>query len=74
MLVSGQVEMFITITSTDILFVVKDEGRGFINDPDMKLLSIGMQSIKDRVHTLGGTADWVSEIGKGTELLIRIPY
>lgn len=69
-----QVEMYITVTSTDILFVVKDEGRGFVNDPDMKLLSIGMQSIKDRVHGLGGTADWVSEISKGTELLIRIPY
>lgn len=69
-----QAEMFITVTSTDILFVVKDEGRGFVNDPDMKLPSIGMQSIKDRVQTLGGTADWVSKIGKGTELLIRIPY
>ncbi|KGR79941.1 GAF domain-containing sensor histidine kinase [Ureibacillus manganicus] len=69
-----EVEMFITITATDILFVVKDEGRGFVNDPDMKLPSIGMQSIRDRVQALSGTADWVSEIGKGTELLIRIPY
>ncbi|CAM5208448.1 Two-component system NarL family sensor kinase OS=Ureibacillus acetophenoni OX=614649 GN=SAMN05877842_10735 PE=4 SV=1 [Ureibacillus acetophenoni] len=70
----NQVEMFITTTSTDILFVVKDEGRGFVNDTSMKLPSIGMQSIRDRVNALGGTADWVSEIGKGTELLIRIPY
>ncbi len=70
----GQAEMFINITPTDLLFVVKDEGRGFINDPNKKLPSIGMQSIRDRVNALGGSADWVSEIGKGTELLIRIPY
>ncbi|HWL26220.1 MAG TPA: GAF domain-containing sensor histidine kinase [Ureibacillus sp.] len=69
-----EVELFITVTPTDILFVVKDEGRGFVNDLGTKLPSIGMQSIKDRVQALGGTADWVSEIGKGTELLIRIPY
>ncbi|KGR90825.1 histidine kinase [Ureibacillus massiliensis 4400831 = CIP 108448 = CCUG 49529] len=68
------VEMFINVTATDILFVVKDGGRGFINDSKKALPSIGMQSIKDRVQALGGTADWVSEIGKGTELLIRIPY
>nr|WP_232337053.1 GAF domain-containing sensor histidine kinase [Lysinibacillus timonensis] len=67
-------EMFINITATDILFVIKDEGRGFVNDHEMKLPSIGMQSIRDRVNAIGGTADWVSEIGKGTELLIRIPY
>lgn len=66
--------LYITVTATDILLVIRDEGRGFVIDHNTKLLSIGLQSIKDRAKSVGGTADWVSEIGKGTELLIRLPY
>jgi two-component system NarL family sensor kinase len=66
--------LYITVTSTDILLVIRDEGRGFVIDNNTKLLSMGLQSIKDRAKSVGGTADWVSEIGKGTELLIRLPY
>jgi len=68
------VQLFVTVTQTDVLLVVKDEGRGFVVDSHKGLPSIGLQSIRDRAESLGGTADWVSEIGKGTELLIRLPY
>ncbi|MFJ8236640.1 GAF domain-containing sensor histidine kinase [Ureibacillus sp. NPDC094379] len=66
--------IYMTVTSTDILLVIKDEGRGFAIDPDVSIPSIGLQSIRDRAVAIGGTADWVSEIGEGTELLIRLPY
>ena len=66
--------LYMTVTATDILLVIRDEGRGFVIDKNTKLLSMGLQSIKDRSKSVGGTADWVSEIGKGTELLIRLPY
>lgn len=69
-----EADLFITVTSTDVLLVIRDEGRGFVIDTNAKLLSMGLQSIKDRAKSVGGTADWVSEIGKGTELLIRLPY
>ena len=67
-------ELFVTVTPTDVLLVIKDEGRGFVIDNDGALLSFGLQSIRDRATVIGGTADWVSELGKGTELLIRLPY
>ncbi|MDI7743002.1 GAF domain-containing sensor histidine kinase [Lysinibacillus fusiformis] len=66
--------IYITVTPTDILLVIKDEGRGFVIDTERSLPSIGLQSIQDRASALGGKADWVSHIGKGTELLIRLPY
>lgn len=66
--------IYITVTPKDIMLVIKDEGRGFVIEPERTLPSIGLQSVKDRAAALGGTADWVSEIGKGTELLIRLPY
>lgn len=69
-----EAEIFIIVTAKDILLVIKDEGRGFVIDPKATLPSIGLQSIRDRASAIGGTADWVSEIGKGTELLIRLPY
>lgn len=73
---SGVMEgaIYLTVTSTGILLVVKDEGRGFVIDHNVEIPSIGLQSIKDRAKSVGGTVDWVSEIGKGTELLIRLPY
>lgn len=67
-------ELYLTVTSTDILLVIKDEGRGFVLDSATTLPSIGMQSIRDRAKAVGGSVDWVSEIGKGTELLVRLPY
>ena len=66
--------IYLTVTPTDILLVIKDEGRGFIMDTEMSIPSIGIQSIKDRAMAIGGSVDWVSEIGKGTELLVRLPY
>ncbi|MFX3673757.1 MAG: GAF domain-containing sensor histidine kinase [Paenisporosarcina sp.] len=67
-------ELFINITSTDVLIVLKDEGCGFQIDSDVRLPSIGMQSMRDRAKVAGGTVDWVSEMEKGTEILIRLPY
>lgn len=69
-----QAELYLSVTATDVLLVIKDEGRGFAVDLHLNLPSIGIQSIRDRVKAEGGTADWSSEIGKGTEILVRIPY
>lgn len=68
------VEIYINVTATDVLLVVNDAGHGFNVEAHRRIPSIGMQSIIDRAHAVGGTADWVSEIGKGTELLVRLPY
>nr|WP_188614576.1 GAF domain-containing sensor histidine kinase [Lysinibacillus alkalisoli] len=69
-----EASIYITVTATDILLVVRDSGRGFDFDASEQLLSMGLQSIRDRAKEMGGTADWVSAIDKGTELLIRLPY
>lgn len=66
--------IYLTVTQRDILLVIKDEGRGFKIDKNTKIPSIGIQSIRDRATAIGGTAEWVTEIGKGTELFVRLPY
>lgn len=67
-------ELYITITPTDVLLVVKDEGRGFHMKELNSLRSLGLQSMRDRAYSVSGTVDWVTEWNKGTEILVRLPY
>lgn len=67
-------QLFLSITATDVLLVLKDEGRGFIKDENHYIPSIGMMSMKERAKSEGGTIEWSSDMGKGTEILVRIPY
>ena len=67
-------EIYMTVTTTDVLLVVKDEGCGFHMKDLKSLPSIGLQSMKDRANSIGGTVDWVTEVNKGTEILVRLPY
>lgn len=67
-------QIIIRVTHSDILLVIKDDGRGFSVDSSVKLPSMGLQSMRDRTVALGGSIDWVSDLGKGTEILIRLPY
>ncbi|MDN7247362.1 GAF domain-containing sensor histidine kinase [Planococcus shenhongbingii] len=70
----NNVQLYMSITSSDVLLVIKDEGRGFLIDERLYIPSIGIQSMRDRASAEGGTVDWSSKIGKGTEILVRIPY
>lgn len=69
-----EAELYLTVTATDILLVVKDEGSGFHMKELKSLPSIGLQSMRDRARSVGGSVDWVTEWNKGTEILVRLPY
>jgi len=69
-----EAELYITMAPSDVLLVLKDEGGGFQMDSNVSLPSIGMQSMQDRARAAHGSVDWVSEMEKGTEILIRLPY
>lgn len=67
-------DLYMTTTSTDVLLVVRDEGCGFTNESASKLPSLGLHSMKERAENAGGSIEWISGQGKGTEILVRIPY
>ncbi|MCG7343748.1 GAF domain-containing sensor histidine kinase [Sporosarcina sp. ACRSL] len=67
-------EIFLNVTKTDVLLVIKDAGHGFLFNDKIRLSSMGLQSMKDRAKNAGGSIEWDSEIGRGTEILVRIPY
>lgn len=67
-------EVFLNVTKTDVLLVIKDNGQGFVIDHEIRIPAMGLQSMKDRAMNAGGTVEWDSRIGRGTEILVRIPY
>ncbi|GAB4072958.1 two-component sensor histidine kinase DegS [Barrientosiimonas marina] len=56
-----------------IVMVIKDDGKGF--DQSVKRdKSFGLMGMRERVEMLDGSLTINSEIGKGTTVLIKVPY
>ncbi len=53
--------------------IVEDNGRGFSADAQKRILGHGLPNIEERARATGGEATIVSEKGKGTRVLVRIP-
>ena len=52
---------------------VQDNGRGFSPEAEKRILGHGLTNIEERARASGGEATIVSEKGKGTRVLVRIP-
>ncbi len=61
----------------NVLLVVKDNGRGFDAAKVLNRKSLeggmGLTAMAERVRTLGGTMDVISEPGQGTEISVCLP-
>lgn len=55
-----------------IIINLKDNGVGFNSKKGKK--GIGIKNIKSRVKKLNGSVEFLSELTKGTSLIIKIPY
>lgn len=55
-----------------VLLIIEDNGKGFIPEK-ISSSSLGIKSVKERTTLLGGTARWLSIVGQGTKLEIRVP-
>ena len=53
-------------------FMVKDDGIGFA--PDKNTLGVGIPSMNDRLSMLNGKFDLYSMEGKGTTVIMEVPY
>jgi NarL family two-component system sensor histidine kinase LiaS len=58
--------------SDNIRLSIRDNGVGFKLD-EAKLVSYGIQSMKERVNEIGGTINFITAPGKGTRIEIRVP-
>ncbi|MFT4830892.1 MAG: two-component system NarL family sensor kinase [Psychroserpens sp.] len=66
------IEVSLGANEMDILVKVSDDGVGYQVKKEKK--GIGLKNIRSRVKKMNGSVDIKSKIGKGTTLLVNIPY
>lgn len=54
------------------IFIVRDDGNGF--DPVAENTGVGIPSMYDRIRMLGGRFDIYSTEGRGTKVVMEVPY
>ena len=66
--------IYVKFYSSDkvLYFFVEDDGVGF-DIANSKQTSYGLSSMKERVEEIGGRIDFISVVGKGTRVEIRVP-
>jgi len=73
---SKATEVFFKLIQIDnkLFILIKDNGIGFSSNPNEHKNSLGLENIRSRVSLLNGTINIVSNINKGTEIQIEIPF
>lgn len=70
---TGNAEVVLGSSTTEVSAMVIDDGRGFsLDDRTDGRLGVGT-SIVGRLETIGGSAVVWSQLGKGTSVLLRVP-
>jgi signal transduction histidine kinase len=68
------VSTFLTIVDDTIMVIIKDDGKGFDAESVQSKKSFGIFGMKERVLSLGGKFELVSFPGKGTKIIMILPY
>jgi signal transduction histidine kinase len=71
---SSQVTMKLKRSNNIVTLEVTDNGKGFIFDPVCFAQRNGLQNMRERTQLLQGEFTINSEPGKGTTILVSIPY
>ncbi|WP_409306070.1 GAF domain-containing sensor histidine kinase [Peribacillus sp. SCS-155] len=57
-----------------VIMTIRDEGCGFSHNPDLELPSNGLRNMKNRAESLHGSFTLETEPGKGTAIIVSIPF
>ncbi len=71
---ASQVQIRLSVSDAHrVQLRIEDNGKGFDTNQTAGQTSYGLQSIRERIASLGGTVDWLSVPGQGTRLEVRLP-
>lgn len=72
---ANRVEVLITSLSDEIVFIISDNGRGFVSHeaPGAEEKHFGLRIMRERAEQVGGRLEIRSVIGQGTRVLVHIP-
>lgn len=71
---AGRLDISLIGEGDTISATIEDDGKGFIASDIAGKEGIGLKNIQSRVTYLKGTVEWDSALGKGTVVVINIPY
>ena len=68
-----RVDVSLSKTKTEILLIVKDNGKGISKDELNSKKSLGLVGIREKAHALGGEVEISGSKGAGTKVLLVVP-
>jgi signal transduction histidine kinase len=69
------IEVAVDIAPHEINAYVVDDGKGFDASATLRsTVASGLSSVRERVKELGGQVHWTSIDGKGTKVVVHVPY
>ena len=68
------VSISIKIIEENIILIIEDDGTGFDVPSVQTKKSFGILGMKERVLSLNGKFELVSSLGKGTKIIVSLPY
>jgi PAS domain S-box-containing protein len=70
---ASQVEVVLTSNETELILLVRDDGRGITNSEHDHPRSIGLLGMRERARMQGGTLEIQGVAGHGTTMVLRLP-
>ena len=64
----------LNIINKRIVLIIEDDGKGFNTGAVQSKNSFGLLGMKERVHSLNGVFDLISLPGKGTTVVVNLPF
>ncbi|HWR31965.1 MAG TPA: PAS domain-containing sensor histidine kinase, partial [Chitinophagaceae bacterium] len=71
---AGKVLTSLKLTDDSVVLAIEDDGIGFEPEAVQSKKTFGILGMKERVLALNGTFELVSSQGKGTKIVISLPY
>lgn len=69
-----KVEASLLINDDEIKLIIADNGKGFIVEEIANKKTLGLMGMRERASLLGGTYEISSDPGKGTAVIIVVPF
>ena len=71
---AGKVVSSLTVAKGYITVIIEDDGKGFEAAAAQSKKSFGILGMKERVYAQSGTFEQHSTLGKGSKVIIQLPY
>lgn len=70
---TADARLLLFVNKTEIILRITDNGQGFVVDDGRRWGGLGLISMKERAHLIGGNLQLTTGFNQGTTVLVRVP-